>query len=141
MPGLGILLSLEKLALFCSEFKAILRSYDSRWTIQCLGSPGFELVSARIRMLLVARAGRRRWCRGPGCSWWRERYVDGQHVGLPSTADTHVHDPYAGIGENGPICEIPIDLVRRTFENNIFAPRFSSPFQAPAPYSFTHNQP
>jgi NAD(P)-dependent dehydrogenase (short-subunit alcohol dehydrogenase family) len=28
----------------------------------------------------------------------------------------------AGIGENGPICEIPIDLVRRTFEINVFAP-------------------
>jgi NAD(P)-dependent dehydrogenase (short-subunit alcohol dehydrogenase family) len=28
----------------------------------------------------------------------------------------------AGIGENGPICEIPIDLVRRTFETNVFAP-------------------
>jgi NAD(P)-dependent dehydrogenase (short-subunit alcohol dehydrogenase family) len=28
----------------------------------------------------------------------------------------------AAIGENGPICEIPIDLVRRTFEINVFAP-------------------
>jgi NAD(P)-dependent dehydrogenase (short-subunit alcohol dehydrogenase family) len=28
----------------------------------------------------------------------------------------------AGIGENGPICEIPVDLVRRTFESNVFAP-------------------
>jgi NAD(P)-dependent dehydrogenase (short-subunit alcohol dehydrogenase family) len=28
----------------------------------------------------------------------------------------------AGMGENGPICEIPIDLVRRTFEINVFAP-------------------
>jgi short-subunit dehydrogenase len=45
----------------------------------------------------------------------------------------------AGFGENGPICEIRIDLVRRTFENNIFAPRFSSPSQATAPYSFTQN--
>ena len=28
----------------------------------------------------------------------------------------------AGIGENGPVCEIPVDLVRRTFEVNVFAP-------------------
>jgi NAD(P)-dependent dehydrogenase (short-subunit alcohol dehydrogenase family) len=28
----------------------------------------------------------------------------------------------AAIGENGPICEIPLDLVRRTFEINVFAP-------------------
>lgn len=28
----------------------------------------------------------------------------------------------AGMGENGPISEIPIDLVRRTFETNVFAP-------------------
>ena len=28
----------------------------------------------------------------------------------------------AGIGENGPVCEIPVDLVRRTFEINVFAP-------------------
>ena len=28
----------------------------------------------------------------------------------------------AGIGENGPVCEIPVDLVRRTFETNVFAP-------------------
>ena len=28
----------------------------------------------------------------------------------------------AAIGENGPICEIPMDLVRRTFESNVFAP-------------------
>ena len=28
----------------------------------------------------------------------------------------------AGIGEQGPACEIPVDLVRRTFEVNIFAP-------------------
>jgi len=28
----------------------------------------------------------------------------------------------AGIGENGPACEIPVDLVRRTFETNVFAP-------------------
>ena len=28
----------------------------------------------------------------------------------------------AGIGENGPVCEIPVDLVRRTFESNVFAP-------------------
>ena len=27
----------------------------------------------------------------------------------------------AGIGENGPVCEIPVDLVRRTFESNVFA--------------------
>jgi NAD(P)-dependent dehydrogenase (short-subunit alcohol dehydrogenase family) len=28
----------------------------------------------------------------------------------------------AGIGEQGPACEIPVDLVRRTFETNVFAP-------------------
>jgi NAD(P)-dependent dehydrogenase (short-subunit alcohol dehydrogenase family) len=28
----------------------------------------------------------------------------------------------AGIGENGPVCEIPVDLVRQTFEINVFAP-------------------
>ena len=28
----------------------------------------------------------------------------------------------AGLGENGPVCEIPVDLVRRTFETNVFAP-------------------
>jgi len=28
----------------------------------------------------------------------------------------------AGIGENGPVCEIPVDLIRRTFETNVFAP-------------------
>jgi NAD(P)-dependent dehydrogenase (short-subunit alcohol dehydrogenase family) len=28
----------------------------------------------------------------------------------------------AGIGENGPVCEIPVDLVRHTFETNVFAP-------------------
>jgi NAD(P)-dependent dehydrogenase (short-subunit alcohol dehydrogenase family) len=28
----------------------------------------------------------------------------------------------AGIGENGPVCETPVDLVRRTFETNVFAP-------------------
>ena len=28
----------------------------------------------------------------------------------------------AAIGENGPICEIPVDLVRRAFEINVFAP-------------------
>lgn len=28
----------------------------------------------------------------------------------------------AGIGEAGPVCEIPLDLVRRNFETNVFAP-------------------
>ena len=28
----------------------------------------------------------------------------------------------AGIDENGPVCEIPVDLVRQTFESNVFAP-------------------
>lgn len=28
----------------------------------------------------------------------------------------------AGVGENGPVCEIPVDLVRQTFEINVFAP-------------------
>jgi short-subunit dehydrogenase len=28
----------------------------------------------------------------------------------------------AGIGEGGPIAEIPLDLVRRNFEVNVFAP-------------------
>jgi NAD(P)-dependent dehydrogenase (short-subunit alcohol dehydrogenase family) len=28
----------------------------------------------------------------------------------------------AGIGEAGPVCEIPVDLVRRNFEVNVFAP-------------------
>ena len=28
----------------------------------------------------------------------------------------------AGIGELGPVCEIPVDLVRQTFESNVFAP-------------------
>jgi NAD(P)-dependent dehydrogenase (short-subunit alcohol dehydrogenase family) len=28
----------------------------------------------------------------------------------------------AGIGEVGPVCEIPVELVRRTFETNVFAP-------------------
>jgi NAD(P)-dependent dehydrogenase (short-subunit alcohol dehydrogenase family) len=28
----------------------------------------------------------------------------------------------AGIGEHGPACEISVDLVRRTFETNVFAP-------------------
>ena len=28
----------------------------------------------------------------------------------------------AGIGEGGPIAEIPIDLVRKNFEVNLFAP-------------------
>ena len=28
----------------------------------------------------------------------------------------------AGVGENGPVCEIPVDLVRQTFESNVFAP-------------------
>jgi NAD(P)-dependent dehydrogenase (short-subunit alcohol dehydrogenase family) len=28
----------------------------------------------------------------------------------------------AGIGEQGPVCEIPVDFVRRTFETNVFAP-------------------
>ena len=28
----------------------------------------------------------------------------------------------AGIGENRPLCEFPVDLVRRTFETNVFMP-------------------
>lgn len=28
----------------------------------------------------------------------------------------------AGIGENCPLCEFPVDLVRRTFETNVFMP-------------------
>jgi hypothetical protein len=41
------------------------RRPDGRWTTQCwirstLGAPEFQSVTARITMLLVARAGRRR---------------------------------------------------------------------------------
>jgi NAD(P)-dependent dehydrogenase (short-subunit alcohol dehydrogenase family) len=28
----------------------------------------------------------------------------------------------AGIGESGPVCEIPLDLVRKNYETNVFAP-------------------
>jgi NAD(P)-dependent dehydrogenase (short-subunit alcohol dehydrogenase family) len=38
------------------------------------------------------------------------------------TSDIDVLFSNAGIGESGPVSEIPLDLVRRNFETNVFAP-------------------
>jgi NAD(P)-dependent dehydrogenase (short-subunit alcohol dehydrogenase family) len=38
------------------------------------------------------------------------------------TWDIDVFFSNAGIGEAGPVCEIPMDLVRRNYETNVFAP-------------------
>ena len=48
--------------------------------------------------------------------------LDPYDVAYAQTWDVDVLFNNAGIGESGPASEIPVDLVRRNFETNVFAP-------------------
>src|SRR6202789_1512150 len=48
--------------------------------------------------------------------------LDPYEVGRACKWDFDILVNNAGIGEGGPIAEIPLDLVRRNFEVNVFAP-------------------
>jgi NAD(P)-dependent dehydrogenase (short-subunit alcohol dehydrogenase family) len=48
--------------------------------------------------------------------------LDAYDVATAHTWDIDVLFSNAGMGESGPVSEIPIDLVRRNFEVNVFAP-------------------
>jgi NAD(P)-dependent dehydrogenase (short-subunit alcohol dehydrogenase family) len=48
--------------------------------------------------------------------------LDPYDVAYAQTWDIDVLFNNAGIGEAGPVCEIPVDLVRRNFEVNVHAP-------------------
>jgi NAD(P)-dependent dehydrogenase (short-subunit alcohol dehydrogenase family) len=48
--------------------------------------------------------------------------LDKYDVRLALKLDIDVLFSNAGIGESGPVFEIPVDLVRRNFETNVFAP-------------------
>jgi NAD(P)-dependent dehydrogenase (short-subunit alcohol dehydrogenase family) len=48
--------------------------------------------------------------------------LDSHDVAMALKWDIDVLFSNAGIGEAGPVCEIPIDLVRKNYETNVFAP-------------------
>jgi len=48
--------------------------------------------------------------------------LDAHDVQMALTWDIDVFFSNAGIGESGPVSEIPLDLVRRNYETNVFAP-------------------
>jgi NAD(P)-dependent dehydrogenase (short-subunit alcohol dehydrogenase family) len=48
--------------------------------------------------------------------------LDSHDVAMALRWDIDVLFSNAGIGEAGPACEIPIDLVRKNYETNVFAP-------------------
>src|SRR5690606_4061618 len=48
--------------------------------------------------------------------------LDPYDVAYALTWDADILFSNAGIGEAGPVFEIPLDLVRRNFETNVFAP-------------------
>lgn len=48
--------------------------------------------------------------------------TDRHDVSRALTWDIDILFSNAGIGEAGPVCEIPIDLVRKNYETNVFAP-------------------
>ena len=48
--------------------------------------------------------------------------LDPYDVAYAQTWDVDVLFNNAGVGESGPVSEIPVDLVRRNFETNVFAP-------------------
>ena len=48
--------------------------------------------------------------------------LDGRDIARAHTYDIDVLFSNAGVGESGPVSEIPVDLVRGNFETNVFAP-------------------
>jgi hypothetical protein len=73
-------------------------------------------------MLLAARGGRRRWCRGAGCSrWWGD--VEDLHADLPIIALTNINKgivslelyrrPVLGLKNNSPVSGFPYLITGR----------------------------